>query len=349
MDLGIIGTVLGVAIGFVLVMLLLSFLVTGLSQGAQALLRLRGRATRATLVRSVGERRANEVLPLEWGRFVVPFDHVKWWTLPAWLIGACVVWLRGPGDRMVYRSQLIALGLNDDEQKQFDAQVTDRFTRWMRWLTLASAAVVAFSFQVSTPQLLKELSTDKNLRLRALEIADRIEHERRSVQPSAADFRSINEHVLEEIGAKNHDLQLRLEEVSGQASDVEDAETELGLILADHPRRAQVLMEYGNLIRAKVQAGTRASAELRSMGDDLALLNITFWGRSNFFRGETQISNIVGVVLTVIFLTFGAPFWYERLRDLQVLRDSLYSRAGEERATETKRRERSEQDRMETW
>jgi hypothetical protein len=34
-------------------------------------------------------------------------------------------------------------------------------------------------------------------------------------------------------------------------------------------------------------------------------------------------SNILGVLMTGILLTFGAPFWYEKLRTMQVLQNRL--------------------------
>ena len=60
--------------------------------------------------------------------------------------------------------------------------------------------------------------------------------------------------------------------------------------------------------------------------DKLDRFNIAAWPYGmKFYRDEQGIKwgNIAGVLITAIFLTFGAPFWFSRLQEAVNLRDIL--------------------------
>jgi len=74
--------------------------------------------------------------------------------------------------------------------------------------------------------------------------------------------------------------------------------------------------------------------EGRKPMEELALLNIEPWGKSDFYRDATGLNwrNLLGVALTGLLLSFGAPFWFQRLKEVAGLGDALKkalpSRAG---------------------
>jgi hypothetical protein len=65
---------------------------------------------------------------------------------------------------------------------------------------------------------------------------------------------------------------------------------------------------------------------VRAVTDVLGRLNINPWqyGPEFYYEdGTFQLKNIIGVLITAIFLTFGAPFWFSRLQEVLKLKDVL--------------------------
>lgn len=69
-------------------------------------------------------------------------------------------------------------------------------------------------------------------------------------------------------------------------------------------------------LRALEISGEAAKAE-----QELALLNIQFSQELSFYYAAGQVNwqHVVGVLITAILLSFGAPFWYEQLRALRAI------------------------------
>ena len=62
----------------------------------------------------------------------------------------------------------------------------------------------------------------------------------------------------------------------------------------------------------------------RDSRDHLSALGVEPWSKGwDFYGGEDSRRNIVGVLLTALFLTYGAPFWFRVLQSTVGLRDVL--------------------------
>jgi hypothetical protein len=315
MELGVIGTLFGVAFGFIVVMLLLSLVVTGVTQAFQAVVKLRMRATRAVLMRKLEDRAERDRLAKR------PTDDAR-----AKLQEAQELFSGNEERRVIYPKELKALGFKTRrQQQQFNAAVTEQFTGWMRWTTFAASLLVAFVFQMSATALIKDLSTDKELRAKLEEAGDRLAQKEAAIRTATASFPELSEKAIEKLAKEKPDIAGRLEEFSGRAVDEADATAELGLILEGHAERDPAVKRFSEIITESLGDSSKAATALSNFAkSELALIDITFWRGGWSFYGD--FANLFGVLLTGILLSFGAPFWYERLRDLQVLRDALYSR-----------------------
>jgi hypothetical protein len=209
-------------------------------------------------------------------------------------------------------------GVRDD----VDAWVRHRFTLQMRWITIAFSIAIAFAFQVSATKLLKDLSTDPELRREAAGIVEGLD------EPQAKpDFAELSAQALGSLARAVPTVRADLERVGGQAVDWDDARAEIDLVFEDHPERERVLTEYDRIV-TQIESAQRAQGKELAQAtlDRMALLNIEFWRSGSEFyvkKKSIQWGNIIGVLFTGILLTFGAPFWYERLRDLRVLQNAL--------------------------
>ncbi|HWA78660.1 MAG TPA: hypothetical protein VG937_40275, partial [Polyangiaceae bacterium] len=334
MQLGNFGNMLGMATGFTLVMLLLSVVVTVLTQGVQAVLKLRERATYAVLVRFLESKgknaadsrsEAGKALDMRRARRVAGKGRGG----RAWVDRVLSLAI-GPAKRVVHEEELAALGFSDLEKRRFAASVTDCFTSWTRWITLCCSLATAFMLQVSTSQLLSDLSTDAELRRKAFEIAATVERDEAHAAVTFASFSEINAKALDTLASENTALAPELEQVSGRATDLSDAEAELKAILAPDENRNRILERYRALMNEELDARTKRSrTAIEAAETNLASLNIGFWSRGwSFYSGPEgwDWTHLAGVLLTALLISLGAPFWYEFLRNTNALRDSLYAK-----------------------
>lgn len=134
---------------------------------------------------------------------------------------------------------------------------------------------------------------------------------------------AASERALAQFAEQHPEYQVALEELSGvgeSKSDVIEEARELIATLSATPD--ELLEEYASLIDAELEADMQRNLQaIRSQIQQASLLELTaFDGDLTFWRDP---QNWLGVLLTVIFLSLGAPFWFNALRHLLNLRDTL--------------------------
>ena len=333
-------------LAFITVILLLSLVVTALVQFVQAALRLRGRnlyrgltslfenlqpekPTTSPKKLAAGVCNAQELVPVH-RRLTLP-KQVP--LAPTWLAGVA----RSHISKEEFKELVTKYGkdLSKDAVDRIDTlfprmekSLRKSFEYRIRIVSVVCALLVAAVFQVSTPDLLQELSTDPQLRAQYVESAEQLRHSAQTSLDRLAPYDDVSDEALRQLQEKHPELAAKLEEASGQGKSKRDVLAELDLILSDLPERRQaILQEYETVLDELYQEQNQAALdELRSATGELAKLNIEPWARGRQFyvtRDGIQWQNVFGVLLTALLLTFGAPFWFDRLRDLAKLRDAL--------------------------
>jgi len=342
--------VLAVLIGFVAVMLLLSLVVTALSQASQSFLRLRGRnlarglssllghaqlgATeqeRRATAREILERKALKSRRPRTPRLVGPSS--SWLTSDEMLGGLMEVASKAPPGSAeglpAQAPERIRTGFD-----AMEARLEQRFLLWMRILAVGWAVAIAVAFQVSTPELLSKLSSDPATRERYARAAVGLLPELEESVYELSRYVDVSDAALEKLAERHPDLRARLEEASGIAPTRSAIVDEVDLVLpADLAGRKAVVAEYQGLLDEllREQLGTSVEAS-RLAVSRLALFDIEPWAEGSSFYwidGALRLNRIAGVLVTAIFLTFGAPFWFNQLRNLSSLRDVLARRPEE--------------------
>lgn len=321
-------------------MLLMSLVVTGLVQATQAVLRLRGRNLERGLVAilqrvrgsSAADARqdARVLLNAQDAPVVTPHEQPR--GLLSATLGPELSWLEPKELERILESCPLHL---DDGQKEsiverfkaLDGALRKRFLRTIRFWTLVWSVVVAVHFQISVPALLSELSTNAQLRAQALQMVPAVLDEAREVQRQTARYEDVSTLALERLGEKHPDLQVMLEEAAGIGPGKANILDELGLVLAKHPRRATLLAEYERLLDDLYQDQLQAAFAVTDAAiSRLAYFDIKPWKDGwEFYATDdgVQWRNLIGVLLTFILLSFGAPFWFDMLKRLANLRDTL--------------------------
>ncbi len=167
--------VLAIVIAFSAVMLLLSVMVTALSQATQAALRLRARNLQSGLAGVVEQelkttKSASRNLAatlLNSPEIAVLKRRKDPTSLMGRIMGPHVSWCEPEDLRRVLKAQgAPQLHAIDSAVERFgrlegpNGPLIKRFAYWMRVVTVSWAVIVAFAFQVSSPDLLRKLSTD---------------------------------------------------------------------------------------------------------------------------------------------------------------------------------------------
>jgi hypothetical protein len=342
---------LALAVGFVTVMLLLSLVVTGLVQTVSSMLGLRWRSDRGSLLRflvqecGVDLKRALEIadeifkLPVAKGALRVRAE--AWW-IRIW--GSATPREVGWTEIKPVLDKEPGMKWDPPHYERLRARMSDDYAAKTRFLSFLLAFAVAFGFQVSAPKLMRDLSTSDELRASALAASKELSKSGAAIEPSGAPFRRRAIEALEELAKKHPAAAGALEQMSGVSDTREEVVAELGAILGEGPEAAALVTAYQDLLDRQ-QKGQATTA--RALGDtaavSLAALDIGFAENLCFYRTspkcpgsapdtpfELLFANLAGVLMTGVLLTFGAPFWYDKLKELNVLQNQLRKLAGKD-------------------
>jgi hypothetical protein len=330
---------IGIFIGFVCIILLLSIAVTTMVQTIQAGLRLRGRNLQRGIRAVIETVYGTEGLDTK--TLALKALHSK---------NICILgrideepekkFKRRLGPPVSYidpedlPKALESAGLDDAEQYDRAAEIIEAFNRmwkqlenrflWIiRIVTVFCAIVVAGYFQVSTPALLEKLSKDAAFRDRAADVAEGIE--KPVVFPT---HEELSDKALATLEGEFPGLEEKIEEASGIGSSKAAIVAELDSILADMGEGKDKIIERYNELLDGLYAEGKETA-LKEAGDApgmLATLDITGWREEwgfYFKSGSVKWGNVIGVLMTAALLTLGAPFWFEQLKRAMNLRDIL--------------------------
>lgn len=200
--------------------------------------------------------------------------------------------------------------------------LSQRFNVIMRFITFGCALLVAVVFQVSTPDVLKRLSTDPQYRAKAEMEAINLVSKYEADYTALTRYEDVSAKALEQLQDNHPDLQETLEEVSGIGNTKNDILDELSVVLEDNPRRQELVVEYESILDKLHREGYEQAGKMieESIGM-LALFDIAAFSHGAGFYWDIQ--NLLGILMTTVLISLGAPFWFSILRRLVALRDVL--------------------------
>jgi hypothetical protein len=363
--------ILGILIGFVAIILLLSVIATALVQAASSIFRVRRWAFKEGIEANIMPRAAEAVDALLEGLPPsppppLPVPGTAQPVLPAYVArdskaiaylldqplavaekDSTTTWI----DKSEFTNPLTAAGFDplvvagaEKRFEQMKRRMEDKFLRAMRLITLTCAVIVAVMFQVSTPHLLESLLEDEELRMRAEALGTQL-----AQAPDAAYQDIVVGAGLKARTAflKAHpDLTDDLGEVTVEARSVDDLIADVETALAGEEDPDTLSAEYRELVERAL-----ADADLSSLGraglkatDDLAGLDIKpfDWSADFYYvtdpgthRKHFDFTRVLGLLVTAILVSLGAPFWYERLKELVGLKDALRKKNEQAQASAT--------------
>jgi hypothetical protein len=197
----------------------------------------------------------------------------------------------------------------------------------MRVWTVLWALPVAFYFQVSAPALLSDFFTVPGLQNTALNTVFTGQNVPHVSQNRQVNFKEISGKALNTLAQVYPQHQAVFQKLMDEGQDKGDIVQALSLALKNNPERQKLVAEYeqlfGTYSRAELDAALKTTG---AATQQLSLLNIDPWREKwDFYVHDHKMrwNNWVGMLMTTILLSFGAPFWFNVLREMMNLRDSL--------------------------
>lgn len=330
--------VLGVMIGFVTIVLLLSILVTAIVQTLSSLTRLRNRTLVFGLELSGLQKVLTDVVPPPpaqdaKGNPDAKLIEVAHQVVQRPLKDKRITWIE---DKELIEP-LKAVGVSDKvitlTQAKLDEtrrRMEDKYLQWARGITFVSALLIAGIFQASAPELLRRLQNDEQFRLRAEAMGEDLVR-----QPSVAVQGVLRrpEVVARSAFLERHpEHTAALGELTFEPRSVDDLVSQFETALDAEPDRDALAAEYRELLEQALRDSASASlAAARESTRGLAALDIRPLADPHFYwepggKGESgtlKVGRIAGVLFMAVLLSFGAPFWYKILKELVGLKDAL--------------------------
>jgi hypothetical protein len=210
--------------------------------------------------------------------------------------------------------------------EKLEPAMSDRFATIIQHWTIAWSIVVAILFQVSTPTLLHSLAVSDARREAIVAMVPDVVKQAETIIPAAMADDFVDRALARlAVDYPNHtDL---FAQVSGSTDSREGMLEELRAVLAGVAERDVMVARYARIID-ELSTRDADSAIKAATGaiDSLDIAGIGFWREGTaFYYSDTgfNVQNIFGVLMTAILLSFGAPFWFEQLKNVANLRNVL--------------------------
>ena len=200
-------------------------------------------------------------------------------------------------------------------------RTTERFTMMTRIWTVIFAVVVTIAFNVDSRKLLLDLSTDAGLRETLAASAGRVLEKAEvvlNVEPIATKALTAIKGKLPEETAKH---------IPEEITSLEDGEEWLKQRIKDPDKQKELMgiyrIEYDKLTRERLGIVVKQAKGLKA---DLEEARLTIGPGIWPWQDWRGWPHLFGLLMTIAFLSLGAPFWFNALRGLSNLRPLLAGR-----------------------
>ena len=208
--------------------------------------------------------------------------------------------------------------------KAMQSFLSKRFALHSRFVSVGFAALVAIVLQVNALDLFRELSINAEMREKFIAGSEMIMGEYEAADKAFLSGQEITDLALSQMGEKHPALDTVFEQVfapdNTTQSIVEEFKTVMTLAVPDSA--AALTDEFGTILNDLwVDQSDKAWEETKKLTGHLAYFNLDIVPYGS--RWYCNWTNIIGLLVTIIFVSLGSPFWFKWLSFLSGLRDAL--------------------------
>jgi hypothetical protein len=340
---------LDVAIGFAAVMLAVSLIIMSLTQAVSSVLALRGAKLRAGLEQLITQTAPSLVAQAG----AISEEMLKHPLITDGSTKLSGRWKRATVIRKEELLQVLDAVLRDknlqpltliDERAALEAWFESFMTRvsqWFamntRWITVAFAVVLAFTMHLDAVAIIKQLKNDTESRGKLWAMADSL----LSHDPSAVDGveRLYTDAMKEVVRANGAQFNEGVSE-SNVPTIVSRTAAETWLAhRAKADAKDTLQKSYKKLVDERLQSVLDKSIDrAKTLQGQLSSAGIAIVPNNHsYLDWFTFDSHFWGMATSVLFLSLGAPFWFNLLKQMTQLKSAVATKS--ERAASTSRRE----------
>jgi hypothetical protein len=216
-------------------------------------------------------------------------------------------------------------------------RTTDEFRRWTRWITIGCAVVLPFVFHVDSLQIFRQLASNPETRAKLVQMTDATLDKAAQVFALAEGSKSMASMAIQQACAKHPEIAAvyELEGVpNGLATRAQGiAWLKVKFREPKDPDHLKVFMaaydeKFDEYAAAQFQGLAQCAKEVKTSLDDSALTIFELPDTSKDFWADYRgwwkdRMHFWGVLVTAVFLSLGAPFWYNALKQLSNLRPAI--------------------------
>jgi len=214
-------------------------------------------------------------------------------------------------------------------------RTSDRFKTWSRYVTVAFALIFGLILQIDSLALYKRLSTDEALRGRLLSMADAVSDQAKTLldphQPNNVIASTTILKVLQEQRFAQGESAAKLTAAPPALRTEMEGEKWLISQLGGAADRDAFLDEYRRQYPEVVKAGlSELQGTLSQLHDKVEATTPGLIPDRPVLATYADPMAWVGMLMTVAFLSLGAPFWFNALRSLSALKPVVSQKLAEE-------------------
>ena len=207
-------------------------------------------------------------------------------------------------------------------------RTTENFLLKTRWVTAGVALVVALVFHVDSLGIIRQLASQPELRARLVQSAEATLQKAENTFALTANKQAIASAAIADVKAQfatNLEAQL-IADIPTNLVTRQEGEAWINTKLSDSTNREPLLAAYGTRFdeRTKVWLGAlkQSAADLNATlrTSDLTIIPSPMRPWRDYWA---EPRHSLGTLMTVLFLSLGAPFWYNVLRQLSNLRPAV--------------------------
>ena len=324
---------LDVAIGFATVMLAVSLIIMSLTQAISSVLALRGAKLQAgleQLIRQTAPTLAEKAKTISEGMLKHPLiTDASTIVAGRWKLASAIKKeeLLQVLDA-VLREQKVAVKPSDAERAALEAwfesfmtRVSQWFAMNMRWITVALAIVLAFTMHLDAVTIIKQLKNDTESRGKLVAMADSL----LAQDPGAV--ATVEKHYTDAmkdlVRANAVKFNEKVGETSVTALDSRSAAERWLTANAKAAEKATLMKDYEKLLGDRLQSALDKSIDrARTLQGQLSSAGIAIFPANHTYADWFEFRNphFWGMAASVLFLSLGAPFWFNLLKQMTQLK-----------------------------
>lgn len=218
--------------------------------------------------------------------------------------------------------------------KNVELYMAQRFQKISHGLSIGIGLTIAIIYQINTPDLLNRLSVDPALREAYISQAEELMSNDADLRPSFS-YPAAAEQAIQQLISDHPSVKELNTLLSADLTSESNVIKGIKRTFASDPEQYQIMkLDYQKAVGTVLQnAEVKYRQQWQEQMDQVALLNFKIMPNGWSYYTDTSdwsafFHNYIGVLISGILISLGAPFWFKNLKTMFDLQERLRKRGG---------------------